>query len=144
MISAKGASCCKLCAQKMNADLYSNVIENELVASVYMWQLEGNGIYQQDNATYHKTSNINDLFNHLSINLLPWPSRSPDLNPVEQLWTIIDKNLRKFPIRTIDELGERLRNEWLSIVSTICEKLIKSMPTRIVQCIKAEGGAIKK
>ena len=109
-----------------------------------MWQLEGNSIYQQDNATYHKTSNINDLFNHLSINLLPWPSRSPDLNHIEQLWTIVDKKLRKFPIRTIDELGERLRNEWLLIESTICEKLIKSMLSHIVQCIKAKGGAIKK
>ena len=96
VISAKGTGCCKLYAQNMNADLYSNVIKNELVASVHMWQLEGNGIYLQNNATYHKTSNINDLFYHLSINLLPWPSRSPDLNSVEQLWTIIDKELRKF------------------------------------------------
>ena len=109
-----------------------------------MWQLEGNGIYQQDNATYHKTSNINDLFNYLSINLLRWLSRSPNLNPIEQLWTIIDKRLRKSSVHTIDELTERLRNEWLSIESAICEKLIKSMPTHIVQCIKAKGGAIKK
>ncbi|CAF1305651.1 unnamed protein product [Rotaria sordida] len=144
VISAQGTGCCKLYSQNMNSQLYANVIQNELIPSINMWQLEANGIYQQDNATYHKSRDIKALFKDLSINILPWPAKSPDLNSIENLWPIIDKKLKKTPIRTIQELNERLRIEWLSIESTICAKLIKSMPTRIAQCIKAKGGAIDK
>ena len=29
------------------------------------------------------------------INKLPWPNQSPDMNPTENLWGILDRNLRK-------------------------------------------------
>ncbi|CAF3714869.1 unnamed protein product [Rotaria sordida] len=123
----------------MNSALYGDVIENELIPSINMWHLETNGIYQQDNAPYYKTRDIKALFEDLSINILPWPAHSPDLNPVENLWAIIDKKFKKIPMHTIQELNERLRSEWLSVESTICANLIKSMPKRIAECVKAKG-----
>ncbi|CAF1304454.1 unnamed protein product [Rotaria sordida] len=83
VISAQGTGCCKLYSQSMNAQLYANVIQNELIPSINMWQLDANGIYQQDNATYYKSHDIKALFEDLSINILPWPAKSSDLNPVE-------------------------------------------------------------
>ncbi|CAF1225235.1 unnamed protein product [Rotaria sordida] len=144
VISATGTSCCKLYNQNMNSALYGDVIENELIPSINMWHLETNGIYQQDNAPYYKTRDIKALFEDLSINILPWPAHSPDLNPVENLWAIIDKKFKKIPMHTIQELNESLRSEWLSVESTICANLIKSMPKRIAEYVKAKGGAIEK
>ena len=42
----------------------------------------------------------------LNGNLLAWPPRSPDLNPTENVWDIMEKRLSRLPhpLNTLDEL----------------------------------------
>ena len=44
-----------------------------------------NWIYQQDNAPCHKAKKNDAWFRENNISVLPWPARSPDLNPIEQI-----------------------------------------------------------
>jgi transposase len=54
---------------------------------------------------YHEQNNIN---------VLPWPSKSPDLNPIEHLWDQLDKRVRqRQPLpQTLDQLRQMLQQEW--------------------------------
>jgi len=52
------------------------------------------------------------------------PPQSPDLNPIENLWDQLDRNIRKMPIRTIPELKQRLIEEWNCIMQEYLEKII--------------------
>lgn len=49
-----------------------------------------------DNASYHKSKYLKELFakNNVSIKFLP--PYSPDLNPIEKLWGTIKKQLRNY------------------------------------------------
>ena len=40
------------------------------------------------------------------------PPQSPDLNPIENLWNLLDRNIRIMPTRSKEELKFRLKEEW--------------------------------
>ncbi len=67
-------------------------------------------------------------------------SNSPDLNVVEELWSIIDKRLASKPVNNKAELEKRLQEEWDKISITLCQSLVDSMSVRIEKCLKTKGG----
>jgi hypothetical protein len=67
-----------------------------------------------------------------SVDVIPdWPANSPDLNPIELLWSVLKAAVRKFHPQTIDELKAVLQAAWKSIPQTI-DGLVDSFPARLV------------
>ena len=64
-------------------------------------------IFQQDNATCHTShesrSTIDILFNE---NIIDWPPNSPDLSPIENVWSILKEKLSKTKIKNLDDLRD--------------------------------------
>jgi transposase len=72
---------------------------------------------------------------------LPWPGNSPDMNPIENLWVIVKKRLKKINITTKVQLIENLIQIWHhdDEVKNKCSVLIESMQRRIELLIKNKG-----
>ena len=78
-----------------------------------------------------------------SITVSPWPSQSPELDPIEHLWEIIKRKLETKPCTNADELKQAIFEAWESITSITTENLVYSMPLRCTSIIVACGGSTK-
>jgi hypothetical protein len=70
--------------------------------------------------------------------VLPWPAKSLDLNPIENLWSWIDDKLSFIQIHSIDHLKEVIHQLWMEVTNEHVENLIKSMKKRVLACYKAK------
>lgn len=56
-------------------------------------KLKNDFIFQQDNAPCHTTREVYDFFDKKGIKTLDWPSQSPDLSPIENVWGLIKQEI---------------------------------------------------
>ncbi|GFV26084.1 DDE_3 domain-containing protein [Trichonephila clavipes] len=93
-------------------------------------------IFQQDKARPHTAKVAQDLLRHFQN--LPWPTRSPDLSPVEHVW---DPLKRQMPsCHSVHDLGLAVQDLWTHLPQDNIRCLINSMSDRLAACIAAGGG----
>ncbi|GFT34553.1 transposable element Tcb1 transposase [Trichonephila clavipes] len=92
---------------------------SEVLDSVVHPYLHGlaTAIFQQDNARPQVTRIVQKLFVNLQIELLPWPARSPDLSPIENMWSMVDQQMTQITPQaaTSDNLGQRVEAAWSAV-----------------------------
>ena len=126
---------------RLNAESYKNLLESHLLP--FYESLNGDLPYffQDDNAPCHRAHSVASWKEENMINCLLWPAQSPDLNPIEHLWDVLERQVRArnpHP-KNKDELALALTEEWLNIDQTILENLVDSMPRRVDAVIKSRG-----
>jgi hypothetical protein len=143
-ISINGAGVCRCYSNRMNTQLYIETMENCLKPSVdLLYENHENVIYQQDNAPCHKSRLPMAWFEENSVEVMNWPTKSPDLNPIEHIWSLIDQRISGIRFDSLAQLEQELLNQLNAFTTPECVKLIESMPERIRLCLKAEGGYFK-
>ena len=71
---------------------------------------------------------------------LEWPSQSPDLNPIEYIWSYMKRQLQSFHAKNNEELKLIIVEIWDQIPLDFCRQLVMSMTKRISECIAHCGG----
>jgi len=107
--------------------------------------VDGEQYFPQDNDPKLMSGLATQWFEDNNIQVLGWPSQSPDMNPLEHLWDHLKCQLRKYPTapKGVHELWNRVAEEWDEIPPEVCQNLIESMPRWIQAVIKAKGGHTK-
>ena len=100
-------------------------------------------ILQEDNARVHTSQAANQVKEELGLKALNWPSYSPDLNPIEGIWSYWKDRVRRRIPGNIDVLEQICREEWRRIPLTVIQAHVASMPCRLQAIVKARGGDIK-
>ena len=121
-ISADGTTAARIFEETMNGTLYCYVLQQELTQSMGKLRNKSAYMFQQDLAPFHTSKLVQEKMTKLKLNVLEWPAKSPDLNPLEMLWSILDKKLAAKPIYSIMELRQRLEEEWKRYKATFTFK----------------------
>ncbi len=86
--------------------------------------------FQQDNAPCHKAQIISDWFleHDNEFTLLKWPPQSPDLNQIEHLCDVVEREIHIMDVQPTNL--QQLRDAIMSIWTTISQEsiLVESMP----------------
>jgi len=130
----------------LDGQLYTHILDDEFLQTLEYYGLEKDEIiFQQDNDSKHTSRLARRWFEGKGVKVLSWPSQSPDLNPMENLWHHLKQQLAAYPTEAcnVDSLWERVQTEWEKIPVDACVHLIESMPKRIAAVLKAQGGYTK-
>ncbi|XP_071133129.1 uncharacterized protein [Mytilus edulis] len=79
--------------------------------------------------------------NEQQVNVLDWPSRSPDLNPIEHVWDLLNRRIRENhgDFQNLQELENALIREWNAIPQRQIRKILNGMRKRCQSVIDARG-----
>ncbi|GFU77962.1 transposable element Tc1 transposase [Trichonephila clavipes] len=80
-----------------------------------------------DNATCHRTLAVQDCLDSEGIQRLVWPARSLDLNPIENLWDALGRQVagRNYPPTNKNTLIRALIEEWDKLPQQLLEMMCK-------------------
>jgi len=76
----------------------------EYVRHVLLPTLRPGDIVVMDNLSAHKDAEAIDLINGVGAEVRPLPPYSPDLNPIEKMWSKVKESLRNAKARTQEAL----------------------------------------
>ena len=98
-------------------------------------------MFQQDNARPHTARATMTFLQNSNVNVLPWPSKSPDLNPIDHSWDTLDRRVRQRQRQpqTLQQLAVALQEEWRAIPQERIQRLIRSCPRRCRTVVAARG-----
>jgi len=122
-LGIKGMHCAAVIDGAINADAFEAFVEQVLVA-----QLKPGDIVIMDNLSSHKRAHVRELIEATGAELLYLPPYSPDLNPIEMVFSKIKRLLRKLGIRTRDALWESMQSV-----------LDKVTPSDAINCFRHAG-----
>lgn len=105
------------------------------------------GVFQQDGARCHTSAVTTKWLNdNIPSYIKPkdWPPNSPDLSPIENLWSILSLSVYKDPEpKNVAQLKRRLQRAWKSVKADTLLTMIQSMPERVRAVIAEKGNTVR-
>ena len=133
----------------INSIGYQEILKSSLNDQIYNIVQNKNEkiFFQQDNCSIHKSKSIiSFLKKQKKYHILEWPSKSPDLNPIENIWghltyKIYGNGQRDYSLK---ELEKAIFKEWELLDKKYLKNLINRMKIRMKNVIDNEGNTIPK
>ena len=142
--SALGKSSLAVMVGKQDSAKYVEVLQSYLMPFADA-HIGTRWIFQQDNAAIHRSRLTMEWLNEKQVRVMGWPARSPDLNPIENLWGILAmevyENGRQF--NSVSQLRDCVMQCWEDIGRGTLNKLINSMHKRCEETLRKRGGITK-
>lgn len=126
----------------MTAAMYCDILEENLRDSFQRNLLDVEDvIFQQDNDPKHTSKAATAWFEEQKLEVLAWPSQSPDMNIIEHVWDMLDIRVRaRKPLpQNTEQFWAALEEEWYNFPLEQLRHLYESMPRRVAALQEAKG-----
>ena len=135
----------------VNQLVYLDMLENVVWPRIRSVSSRRQYFFQQDGATAHTTLRVREWlatkFRERIISRytnIPWPSRSPDLSPLDYwLWSVCLAELRRNPPSDMEELKEIVQEYINSLEPGEIIKACRDITPKAMACIESNGGVFE-
>lgn len=104
----------------VNSEKLIHFIEGELIK-----KLSPDDVIIMDNSPVHTSKAVRERLAELSIRVLFMPPYSPELNPIEETWSVIKNKLRREKARTLADYVDSLLEAKRCITPEKCAAFFK-------------------
>jgi len=128
----------------LNPTAYLSIVSDHVHSFMATIYPSSDSYFKQNNEPCHKTRIISNWFvdHDNEFTVLKWPPHSPNLNPIEHLWDVVERELCAPDIHptNLHQLQDAILSIWANISKEWFQHLVESMPHRIKAVLKAKGG----
>jgi transposase len=125
----------------LNSDLLCSIYKNTLLPSArtFFGKDDDSWILQEDNDPKHTSGKAQNWRDDNDIKRISWPSQSPDLNPMENVWSVLKANVSNYKPRSAKHLKQIIEKEWSVLDGGFAKNLVTSMKNRVTLIESNEG-----
>jgi len=143
----KGVVLCSQYHWQVTGERFAKFIENIFPVAFEKCGVHPNGrLWLQDGDPRQVSKAAKTAWEHLGSKHFEIPARSPDINPIENMFHLVRKQLKEDALNlnitneSYNDFSKRVANTLLNISPEIIDKTIESMRTRMIEIVKRKGG----
>jgi transposase len=142
VISHNGVGPLKLVRGNLSAVRYQEDVISDIDEVGHRLLGEGRSpIFQHDKAPAHWAQSTRAFLAERNVKTLDWPGNSPDLNIIENVWSVVARLVRGIRASNAAELYAAIEAAWNSVSLGYIRSLYKSMPWRAAEVQKRRGSS---
>ena len=95
---------------KINATVYKEILKKHVVPNLRN-AIDQAAIFMQDNAPCHTAKSVQTFLSEENVTVMDWPAQSSDMNPIENIWKLLNERVNEKNPRNVEELWTNLKGE---------------------------------